>query len=128
MRWIIKNIGLSNTDGIKQIMSFARVKPAVLQIKYDVYHPGYDWGTAEIGNVFQHAREQRMAMVGYVNFSGRPSLLRALDDPGIVCTAQCYGRTPTHAILRHCLKKGLAVVVASLSERHPRDTFQCIRF
>jgi 2,5-diketo-D-gluconate reductase A len=40
---VIKYLGLSNyrVEGIKRIMKFARVWPSVLQVKYDVYHPGY---------------------------------------------------------------------------------------
>lgn len=120
---IIKNLGLSNyrTDGIKRVMSFARIPPSVLQIKYDVYHPGYDWGTTGIDDVVHFAGKQGLAVVGYANFSGWPSLLRARGDPHIVCMAQRYNRTPTQVILRHCLQKGLAVIPASLSEEHIKD-------
>lgn len=129
-RGIIKHIGLSNyrVDGIKRVMSFARVLPSVLQVKYDVYHPGYSWATAGIDDVVEFAREQDIAVVGYANFSGWPSLLRARDDPHIVCMAQRYGRTPTQVILRHCLQKGLAVVPASLSEAHIKDNSRAFEF
>jgi diketogulonate reductase-like aldo/keto reductase len=69
-----------------------------------------------------------MAVVGYANFSGWPSLLRARDDPHIACMAERYGRTSTQVIIRHCLQKGLAVIPASLSETHIKDNAQTFNF
>ena len=39
----MRHLGLSNytVEGLKRVLKFAKVKPAVLQCKYDIYHLGY---------------------------------------------------------------------------------------
>merc|ERR1712070_778242 len=64
---IVRHLGLSNysTHGVKRIMKYARVFPSVLQVKYDVYHPGYQWAEDEVDNIVEFGRSCRMAIVGY---------------------------------------------------------------
>jgi 2,5-diketo-D-gluconate reductase A len=115
---VIKHLGLSNyrTSAIKRVMSYANICPSVVQVKYDVYHPGYQWAESGLDNVVAFARDHGIAVVGYANFSGWPSLLRAREDPHIHNIAQRYKRTPEQVILRHCLQKGLVLIPASTRE------------
>merc|ERR1712107_96199 len=71
-----------------------------------------------IDNVIAFARDRGMVVVGYANFSGWPSLLRASSDPHICNMAQRYSRTPVQVILRHGLQKGLALIPASVNQAH----------
>lgn len=116
----IKHLGLSNyrADAIERVMQYARVYPSVLQVKYDVYHPGYQWGEDGIDNVVAFARSHGIAIVGYATFSGWPSLLRARDDPHVCSMARRYERTPVQVLLRHGLQKGLALIPASTNQAH----------
>lgn len=115
---IIKHLGLSNyrTGSLKRVMSYARVYPSVVQVKYDVFHPGYQWEEEGIDNVVAFAQSRGIAVVGYGNFSGWPSLLRAQDDPHIHSIADHYQRTPQQILLRHGLQKGMVLIPASRNE------------
>lgn len=127
---IIKHIGLSNyrSDAIKRVLSYARIYPSVLQVKYDVYHPGYQWAEKGIDNIVAFAQEHGIAVVGYANFSGWPSLLQARNDPHIRGIGQRYGRTPEQVILRHGLQKGLALIPASANKAHIKSNANVFDF
>lgn len=127
---VIKHLGLSNyrTEAIKRIMKYARVLPSVLQVKYDVYHPGYQWAEDGIDNIVAFAQLHGIAVVGYATFSGWPSLLQARDDPHVCSVAQRYGRTPVQVLLRHGLQKGLALIPASVNEAHIQSNTKVFDF
>jgi len=127
---VIKHLGLSNyrSEGIERIMSYARVYPSVVQVKYDVYHPGYQWAEDDIDNIVAFAQSHDIAVVGYASFSGWPSLLQARNDPHVCSIAQDYDRSPTQILLRHGLQKGLALIPASVTQAHIKSNKELFDF
>merc|ERR1712048_1033194 len=126
----VKALGLSNYDveGIQRIMSFAKVKPVYLQIKYDVYHPGYQKADASQLELVSWAQRQGLTVVGYSSFSGWPFALRTLEDPHVKALAKAYGKSPGQLILRHSLQRGVAVIPSSTNKQRLRENTEIFDF
>lgn len=113
---VIHALGLSNygIEEIKRILSFAEVKPVYLQIRYDVYHPGYSFAHAGQENVVSWAQSQGITVLGYSTLSGWPNkALPTVKDPYVTTLASKYKKTSAQLLLRHSLQKGVAVIPKS---------------
>ena len=94
------------------------MKPAVLQVKFDVYHPGHQWSGDE--DIVLYARRKNLLVVGYSTLSGWPGKLKPVDDPIVAWVADRLGLAPPQVLLRHALQKGLAVIPRSCDAAHAR--------
>eukprot|EP00746_Dinoflagellata_sp_MGD_P132746 gnl/MRDRNA2_/MRDRNA2_66436_c0_seq2.p1 gnl/MRDRNA2_/MRDRNA2_66436_c0~~gnl/MRDRNA2_/MRDRNA2_66436_c0_seq2.p1 ORF type:complete len:458 (-),score=84.41 gnl/MRDRNA2_/MRDRNA2_66436_c0_seq2:44-1417(-) len=126
----IRALGLSNygIDGIKRIISFAKVKPVYLQIKYDVYHPGYQFARAGQDDVVAWAQNQGLVVVGYSTLSGWPFVLRSVQDPYIEALASKYKKSAGQLLLRHSLQRGLALIPSSADRDRLKDNTEIFDF
>ena len=115
---LLRAIGISNYSlpALERLWSNSRIKPAVLQCKYDPLHPGYQrMGPQphEQADVVGWAHAHGMLVVGYSTLSGWPFLLRAADDPHVHALAARHGVTPATLLLRHAMQRNVCVIPSS---------------
>jgi D-xylose reductase len=114
---LAKSIGISNFQGslIIDLLRYARVHPAVLQIEH---HPYLVQPT-----LLQLAKEQGMAVTAYSTF-GPSSFLELgwkkahdtpllFEHPTIVDISKKHDKTPAQIILRWVTQRGLAIIPKS---------------
>jgi len=108
-------LGVSNhsVQQLDTISSFARMKPVVNQVKFDVFRPGYQHPKMGMENIICACRERSVHVVGYSTLSGWPLALRAVQDPHVAAMAERYDQPPARLLLRHALQRGIAVIPAS---------------
>ena len=115
---LCRAIGISDfdADGVRRIISAARIKPAVLQVESHPYLPQWELHelcTAE-GIVFL-----AFASLGHAL---DPSLL---DDPLIVSIARRVGQSPAQVLLAWGVQRGTAVLTTSTKPARIRENY-CI--
>jgi len=113
----VRALGVCNygVAALERLWAHARLKPSVLQCKFDPLHPGYQQlavgGEGE--DVVGWAHAHGMAVVGYSTLSGWPFSLRAVDDPHVHAIARACGYSSAAVLLRHAIQRGLAVIPSS---------------
>lgn len=114
---LAKSIGISNFNGqlIMDLLRYAKIKPATLQIEHHPY-------LTQAGLV-QYAQEQGIAITAYSSFG--PQSFRELnmkqahdtpllfENPTIVQIAEKHGKTPAQVLLRWATQRDVAVIPKS---------------
>lgn len=115
----VRHLGVCNyaLASLERLYAHATLKPALLQIKFDAFHPGYQRVLETAGGVTEDtvawAIERGIAVVGYSTLSGWPFALRAVDEPLVGEVAAAAGATPAQVLLAHAMARGLAVIPSS---------------
>lgn len=114
---LVKNIGISNFNSglVRDLLNYARIRPAVLQIEHHPYltQPA----------LVKYVQGQGIAITGYSTF-GPQSFLEmgsklAQDTPllfehkAITSIAEAHSRTPAQVILRWATQRKIAVIPKS---------------
>ena len=109
---LVKNIGLCNvgTSTLRDILSYAKVKPSVLQVEL---HP---YNTQE--KLLRFCREKGIAVTGFSNL-GAPSYVElgmatagdsVLNEACVQEIAKAHGKTPAQVVLRWGVQRGTAII------------------
>jgi len=126
---LVKNIGISNFCGalIMDVLSYARIKPSVLQIELNPYL------TQE--KIVKYAKSQGLAITAYSSFANisykdlfpdAKDVPLLFDQPVIKELASNYGKSPAQIILKWTLQQQIAIVPKSLNHnrlKENRDLF-----
>ncbi|TFK93758.1 Aldo/keto reductase [Polyporus arcularius HHB13444] len=114
---LIKHLGVSNMCSalLMDLMSYARIKPSVLQIEI---HP---YNVQE--RAVQYARSQGLEVTGYSSFGplgfrelNMPKALHAqplFTHPMITTLAEAHDATPAQIVLRWATQRGICVIPKS---------------
>jgi len=125
---LIKNIGLSNFNSqqIDEVISIARIKPAMLQVEC---HP-YLVQSELIG----HCKTRDIQFTAYSPLgspdrpwakSGEPLLL---EDPKLIEIGKKYNKSPAQVCIRWLLQRGLSVIPKSASPVRIKQNFEVFDF
>lgn len=129
----LRALGVCNysVGALERLWRFARVKPSVLQCKFDPYHPGYQRlgrQPHEQTDVVGWAQDHGMSVVAYSTLSGWPYTLRAVDDPHVAAIAKECGQSAAAVLLRHAIQHGLAVIPSSSNTERLRSNREALGF
>lgn len=114
---LAKSIGISNFNGqlIQDLLRYAKIKPAVLQIEHHPY-------LAQRG-LLKYAQSQGIAITAYSSFGPQSFLeleMKAakdapllFDNPMIKEVADKHKKTPAQVLLRWATQRGVAVIPKS---------------
>jgi len=115
-----KSIGVSNYNGalLLDLLTYATIKPAVLQIEHHPYLVQQ--------NLLTLAKQQNIVVTAYSSF-GPQSFIECdmklaadtpvlFDHPVIKKIADAHGKTPAQVLLRWSTQRGLAVIPKSNSQ------------
>lgn len=128
---LIKHLGVSNMCSalLMDMMSYARVKPSVLQIEI---HP---YNVQE--RAVQYARMQGLQVTAYSSFGplgfrelNTPKSLRTqqlFTHPTVTAIAVVHNATPAQVVLRWATQRGLAIIPKSDREQQMRENLESIK-
>lgn len=127
---LTKRIGVSNigTSMIRDVLSYARIKPAVLQVEM---HPYLCQNT-----LLRYCQEEDIAVTAFSPF-GADSYLplgmaeeseRLLANPVLEKIAADHGKTPAQIALRWAMQRGTVPVPKTQSPDHLRENFDLFEF
>jgi diketogulonate reductase-like aldo/keto reductase len=111
-----RSIGLSDIslDKLKEIVSAARIKPAVVQVESHPYLPEWD--------LLDYCNQQGIVLLAFAAL-GHGMEPRLLDDPVIVGIARRLGKTPAQVALAWAIQRGTALLTTSVTPGRIRENF-----
>lgn len=125
-----KSLGLSNVtlEQVQEVIGFARIKPALVQVESHPYLPQWD--------LLDYCRSQGIVLVAFAAL-GHGMTPRVLDDPVIAAISRRVGKTPAQVLLAWAVQRGTAPLTTSTQPRRieenadiatlPEDAMQQIR-
>merc|ERR1711892_58466 len=126
---LVRNIGLSNwnAQGLRDIFSYARIKPAVLQIEVHPY--------LQNTSLISYAQSLGMVVTAFSPLSQGQSYAKmghgdisALKDDVIYNIAKGHGVTQAQVILRWGVQRGCSVIPKSENEGRIRENLDLFSF
>lgn len=116
----VRSIGISNfeSERLEQLMSYAQIKPAVLQVEC---HPYYR----------QERLKQRIAPCGMATESWYPighGDAGLINEPTFCRLAEKYGKSNVQVILRWHIQHGNIVIPRSINPQHIRENIEIFDF
>ena len=115
-RGLVGAIGLSDisAEKVKEVLNFARIKPAVVEVESHPYHP--QWELHELG------KAHGTILLSFASL-GHALEPRLLDDPMIVSLAHRFEKTPAQVLLAWGIQRGSAVLTASVTPSRIAENF-----
>lgn len=109
-------IGLSDidSDGAREIIDTARIKPAVVEVEAHPYHP--QWELHEL------CQAHGIILLAFASL-GHALEPRLLDDAVVVSIAQRLAKTPAQVLLAWGIQRGSAVLTSSVRPVRIRENF-----
>lgn len=129
---LTKNIGISNFNAglIRDLLTYAKIKPAVLQIEHHPYLTQPD--------LIKYVQSEGIAITAYstfgpqsfieLNHPGVKKVGAVLEHPVVVAIANAHGRTPAQVILRWCTQRNIAVIPKSNHQRRLEQNYKSTDF
>jgi len=111
-----KAIGLSNVslEKLREIVSAARIKPAVVEVESHPYLPEWD--------LLDYCRQQGIVLLAFAAL-GHGIEPRLLDDPVIVGIARRLRKTPAQVALAWAVQRGTALLTTSVTPGRIQENF-----
>ncbi|KAJ3304322.1 hypothetical protein HDV03_002937 [Kappamyces sp. JEL0829] len=116
-----KSIGVSNftIELLQDILSYARIKPAVVQVELHPYLPQND--------LLEFCNQHEIALTAYSPLGSLPGPESVLNDPEVAMIAQRHGKSPAQVLISWALQRGTAVIPKSSKPERIKsnyDTFE----
>jgi diketogulonate reductase-like aldo/keto reductase len=112
-----RSIGLSDItlEKLREIVSAARIKPAVVQVESHPYLPEWD--------LLDFCREHGIVLLAFAAL-GHALSPKVLDDPVIAAIAQRVHKTPAQVALAWAVQRGTAFLTTSTTPRRIQENFE----
>ncbi|WP_210251422.1 aldo/keto reductase [Neorhizobium sp. P12A] len=109
-------IGLSDVslDTLKEIVSEARIKPAVIQVESHPYLPEWE--------LLEYCHEQGIVLLAFAAL-GHAMEPRVLEDPVITSIAESVHKTPAQVALAWAVQRGTAFLTTSVTPSRIQENF-----
>ena len=127
---LTRSIGMCNigTSMVRQVLAYATVKPAVLQVEI---HP---YNTQEI--LIKYCKQQGIAVMAFSNLGSAAyvGIGRAVEAeapmlrPEVTAIASAVGKTPAQVLLRFAVQRGTTCIPKSNSLDRVRENFALLDF
>lgn len=111
-----KSIGLSDVtlETLREIVSAARIKPAVVQVESHPYLPEWE--------LLEFCREHGIVLLAFAAL-GHGMDPNLLEDPVITGIAKRVGKTPAQVALAWAVQRGTAFLTTSLTPQRIEENF-----
>jgi diketogulonate reductase-like aldo/keto reductase len=109
-------IGVSDLtiEKLEEILRFARIKPAVVQVESHPYHP--QWELLDL------CKQHGIVMLAFAPL-GHAIEPKVLDDTVITRVARAVGQAPSQVLLAWAVQRGTAVITTSTNRSHIEESF-----
>jgi len=132
---VIDYLGVSNAniDVLKDIASYAKIQPSMVQNKYDLYHPGDQMVTGgqyhpQWHDIVGYCRDNGIVFESYSSLSAWPFALKAANDPIVKYIGKLHNKNAAQVVIRAHLQQHIAVIPRSGNPAHIRDNFDVFDF
>lgn len=129
-RKLVRNIGCCNvgTPLLRQMLAYARVKPAVLQVEMHPYNAQ--------AKLLRYAREHGIQVTAYSNLGAASYVELGMAKPEdsllehhtVKEHASNLGKTPAQILLRWAIQRGTAIIPKSEKSHRLRENFDVFDF
>jgi len=127
---LVKNIGVCNmgTSMLRDILSYAKVKPSVLQVELHPYNSQQ--------RLLRFCQEKGIAVTGFSNL-GASSYVEigmagagdsCLEEAAIQTIAKAQGKTPAQVVLRWAVQRGTAIVPKTTKPDRLKENIDLFNF
>jgi diketogulonate reductase-like aldo/keto reductase len=112
-----RSIGLSDVglEKVQEIVSIARIKPAVMQVESHPYLPEWE--------LLDFCWEHGIVLLAFAAL-GHAMRPRVLDDPVITGSAQRVHKTPGQVALAWAVQRGTAFLTTATTPSHIQENFE----
>ena len=124
---VFKSVGLSNfnhhelQDMLEGPHSASlRVKPMVVQNKYDVYHAGKQLDN-QGDRIVEYMKSRGIILVSYSPFSSYPFTMEPVHDPIVRFLASKLQLTPAQVLIKWIVQQGHAVIPRSTNPENLKN-------
>ncbi len=127
---LVKRIGICNfaTGLIRDLQSYARIQPSVLQVEM---HP---YLTQQ--RLLRFCQEENITVTAFSPFGASsyvPLNMAAenesvLDDPAVIAVGDALGKTPGQIVLRWAIQRGTVTIPKTQTVAHLRDNIEIFDF
>ncbi|KAI5151295.1 hypothetical protein ENBRE01_2038 [Enteropsectra breve] len=117
---LVKYIGISNftVSGVKELLSFCKIKPAVNQIELHPYNPEKE--------LRKFCQDNCITVQSYSTLGSSDKTPKLTEDPEVVRLAHKYSTTPTRVLLGYAVGVGCAVIPRSCNKEHQLENFKIL--
>ena len=120
----VRSLGISNFDAsdslFNDIMDFAEIKPAVMQIECHPYAQRKEWQ--------QKTRQNNIQLECWFPLGGEMSKGALFKDPTIQKIAKVHGKTPAQIIIRWHIQEGFSVIPGATRHDYIKENISVFDF
>lgn len=120
----VRSLGISNFDAcdslFNDIMDFAEIKPAVMQIECHPYAQRKEWQ--------EKTRRYNIQLECWFPLGGEMSKGALFKDPAIQAIAKAHGKTPAQVIIRWHLQEGFSVIPGATRHDYIKENISVFDF
>lgn len=120
----VRSLGISNFDAsdslFNDIMEFAEIKPAVMQIECHPYAQRKEWQ--------QKTRQHNIQLECWFPLGGEMSNGALFKDPTIQKIAKVHGKSPAQIIIRWHIQEGLSVIPGATRHDYIKENISVFDF
>lgn len=120
----VRSLGISNFDAsdslFNDIMEFAEIKPAVMQIECHPYAQRKEWQ--------QKTRQHNIQLECWFPLGGEMSNGALFKDPTIQKIAKVHGKTPAQIIIRWHIQEGFSVIPGAIRHDYIKENISVFDF
>lgn len=120
----VRSLGISNFDAsdslFNDIMEFAEIKPAVMQIECHPYAQRKEWQ--------QKTRQNNIQLECWFPLGGEMSNGALFKDPTIQKIAKVHGKTPAQIIIRWHIQEGFSVIPGATRHDYIKENISVFDF
>lgn len=112
---LVRNIGFCNvgTTMIRQVLSYAKIKPAVLQVEMHPYLTQEKLLRMARENGIQVMAFSNLGPISYVELGGATMEESILSLPSVQAIAAAHNKTPAQVLLRFAVQRGTVAIPKS---------------
>lgn len=120
----VRSLGISNFDAsdslFNDIMEFAEIKPAVMQIECHPYAQRKEWQ--------QKTRQHNIQLECWFPLGGEMSNGALFKDPTIQKIAKVHGKSPAQIIIRWHIQEGFSVIPGATRHDYIKENISVFDF
>merc|ERR1719491_1476891 len=127
---LVRNIGVCNmgTSALRDILSYAQVKPSVLQVELHPYNSQQ--------KLLRYCKEKAIVVTGFSNLGSSSYVEIGMAKEGDSCLAEAcvlaiagaHERTPAQVVLRWAVQRGTAIVPKTTKVERLRENIDLFSF
>ncbi len=127
---LVKHIGVCNYNSalLLDLMSYARIKPAMLQVEVHPYHTQQRLLTLAENLGIPVTAFSPLGAQSYVEIDMATQAQAVIARDEVKQAAEAHGKTPVQVVLRWGIQRGYAVIPKSTNPKHLADNLDLFNF